>query len=67
MLSARNQFKAKVKSVKLGTVMAEVIMTVGNIEVVAAITSTSAEGMHLKAGDEVKAVIKATEVMVSKE
>ena len=67
MLSARNQFKAKVKSVKLGAVMAEVVMTVGDIEVVSVITSASAEGMHLKAGDAVKAVIKATEVMVSKE
>jgi molybdopterin-binding protein len=67
MLSARNQFKAKVKSVTIGAIMAEVIMTVGNIEVVSLISRTSAEGMQIKAGDEVKAVIKATEVMVSKE
>lgn len=67
MLSARNQFPARVKSVKMAGVMAEVIMTVGDIEVVAAITTASAETLHLKAGDAVKAVIKATEVMVSKE
>jgi molybdopterin-binding protein len=66
MLSARNQFKAKVKSVKLGTVMAEVIMAVGDIEVVSLISRASAESLKLKAGDEVTAIIKSTEVMVSK-
>jgi molybdopterin-binding protein len=67
MISARNQFPAKVKSVKLGAVMAEVVMTVGKIEVVSLISRVSAESMNLKAGDEVQAIIKATEVMVSKE
>lgn len=66
MLSARNQLPATVKSVKLGNVMAEVVMTVGAVELVAAITRTSAEAMNLKAGDAVKAVIKSTEVMVDK-
>ena len=32
MLSARNQLPATVKTVKLGNVMAEVIMSVGDIE-----------------------------------
>ncbi len=67
MLSARNQFKARVKSVKLGAVMAEVVMMVGDVEVVSLISKVSAESMKLKAGDEVVAVIKSTEVMVSKE
>ena len=35
MLSARNQLPATIKSVKLGNVMAEVVMTVGNVELVA--------------------------------
>ncbi len=34
MLSARNQFKGRIKSVKLGNVMAEVIVMVGSIEIV---------------------------------
>lgn len=67
MLSARNQFKAKVSSVKLGAVMAEVVMKVGDVEVVSLISRTSAEKMGLKAGDAVTAVIKSTEVMVSKD
>lgn len=66
MLSARNQFKGTVKSVKLGEVMAEIILTVGNLEIVSAITRTSAESLALKAGDEVTAVIKSTEVLIGK-
>ncbi len=67
MLSARNQFKGIVKSVKLGTVMAEVVLTVGEIEVVAAITRDSAEKLGLEPGVEAVAVIKATEVMIAKD
>ena len=37
MLSARNQFEGTVKSVKLGGIMAEVVVTVGAIEIVSAI------------------------------
>jgi molybdopterin-binding protein len=66
MLSARNQWAGTVKSVKLGNVMAEVIVTVGNLEVVSAITRTSAEHMNLKPGDPVRAVIKSTEVLIDK-
>ena len=65
MLSARNQLKGKVVSVKLGTVMAEVVVKVGDFEIVSAITRDSAERLSLKAGSAVTAVIKATEVMLS--
>jgi len=67
VISARNQLEGTVKSVKLGTVMAEVIVQIGQFEVVSAITRTSAETMKLKTGDHVKVVVKATEVMVSKD
>jgi molybdopterin-binding protein len=66
MLSARNQLPAIVKSVKLGNIMAEVVMTVGDVELVAAITRGSAESLGLKVGDTVNAVIKSTEVMIEK-
>jgi molybdopterin-binding protein len=66
MLSARNQIPATIKSVRLGNVMAEVTMSVGNVEIIAAITRGSAEQLDLKAGDSVKAVIKATEVLIDK-
>jgi molybdopterin-binding protein len=67
MISARNQLPATIKSVTRGNVMAEVTMSVGDVEIVAAITLTSAEQLGLKAGDKVKAIIKATEVMVEKD
>ena len=66
MLSARNQFKGTVQSVKLGNVMAEVIVAVGGIEIVSHISRTSAEKLGLKAGDAVTAIIKSTEVMIDK-
>ncbi len=67
VISARNQLDGTIKSVKLGTVMAEIVATVGPFELVSAITRASAEAMKLKAGDRVKIVIKATEVMVAKD
>jgi molybdate transport system regulatory protein len=39
----------------------------GGDEIVASITKESAESLGLTVGDEVRAVIKATDVMVSKE
>jgi molybdopterin-binding protein len=66
MLSARNQFDGKVKSVKLGNVMAEVVVAVGDIEIVSVITRASAESLGLKGGDAVTAIIKSTEVLIDK-
>jgi molybdopterin-binding protein len=66
VLSARNQFEGTVKSVKFGDVMAEVVVTVGDLEIVSAITRASAESLGLKAGDKVRAVIKSTEVLIDK-
>jgi molybdopterin-binding protein len=66
MLSARNKFKGTVKSVKLGGVMAEVVVTVGDLEIVSCITRASAEHLGLKPGDQVAAIIKSTEVIIDK-
>ncbi len=67
MLSARNQLRGKVKSVKLGNVMAEVVLDIGGQELVAVITRGSAEQMKLAVGDSARAVVKATSVMVAKD
>ncbi len=67
MISARNQLKGTVKSVKLGTVMAEVVITVNGVDIVSVITRESAEHLGLKAGGRATAVIKATEVMIQTE
>ena len=66
MLSARNQLAAVVKSVKLGNVMAEVLVEIAGTEIVSVITRGSAEALKLQPGDRVKAVIKSTEVLIDK-
>jgi molybdate transport system regulatory protein len=67
-LSARNQLPGTVVSVVHGAVLSTVtIQLAGGDQVVAAITRDSAEGLGLAQGDQVTAVIKATEVMVGKE
>jgi molybdate transport system regulatory protein len=67
-LSARNQLDGVVTGVEHGAVMSTVrIRLTGGQEVTAVITKDSAEGLELAVGDEVKAVIKSTEVMVGKE
>ena len=66
MLSARNQFKGTVKSIKVGNVMAEVVVSVGDLEIVSAITQGSAEHLGLKVGDTVTAIVNATEVLIDK-
>jgi molybdopterin-binding protein len=65
-LSARNQLAGTIKSITLGAVMAEVVVDVNGTEIVAAITRASAESMGLKEGQQVRAVIKATEVMIAR-
>jgi molybdopterin-binding protein len=56
-----------IKSVKLGNVMAEVVMEINGAEIVSSITRGSAEALQLQPGDRVKAIIKATEVIVEKD
>ncbi len=65
-LSARNQLRGKVTKITLGNVMAEVHVQVGSNELVSAITRGSVERLGIKVGDEVVAVIKATEVILGK-
>jgi molybdopterin-binding protein len=65
-LSTRNQLKGTVKSVRTGSIMAEVVVDVGGQEVVSAITKSSVDRLQLKAGDPVVVLVKATEVMIGK-
>lgn len=67
-ISACNQLTGRVKAVNLGTVMAEVVLELNNgQELVSAITRHSAESLHRQRGDQVVAIIKATEVIIGKE
>ncbi|HET7016096.1 MAG TPA: TOBE domain-containing protein [Streptosporangiaceae bacterium] len=65
-LSARNQLTGTIKSVKSGTVMAEIAVNVDSGLVTAAITDASREHLGLKEGDQVSVVFKSTEVMIGK-
>jgi len=65
-ISARNQLKGKVTEVILGDVMAHVTIKIGQNVIDSVITRKSADELKLKKGDSVIAVVKATEVMVSK-
>ena len=66
-LSARNHLKGEVTEVLLGTVTALITLKVGDQIVESVITKRSAEELNLKKGDQVTAVIKATEVMIQKD
>ncbi len=65
-ISVRNKLSGTVKEVKLGTVMAEVIVQVGDNQIVSAITKDGAEELALKAGDKVTVLVKSTSVMIQK-
>ena len=65
-LSARNQLKGTVREIRLGEVMAHVVVKVGQNLIESVITRTSAEELELKKGDSVVVVIKSTEVMIQK-
>jgi molybdopterin-binding protein len=65
-LSARNHLSGTIDDIVLGDVMAHVTVRVGDALVESVITRRSADEMGLKKGDRVTAVVKATEVMLSK-
>jgi len=66
--SARNVFRGKVISVKKGPINSEVTLELpGGLEMVATVTTQSAERMDLKKGTDATALIKATHVMLMTE
>jgi molybdopterin-binding protein len=66
-LSARNQLKGKIVDVMKGATTSHVRIDIGGgIIVMSSITNEAVNDLALKAGDEVWAVIKASDVMVGK-
>lgn len=64
-LSARNDLTGTVSSVKKDEIMAEVVVELGDGQTVTStITRGSADRLEIEEGDEVSAVIKASEVMI---
>jgi molybdopterin-binding protein len=66
-ISARNKLPGKVVEVRLGDVVAHVIVRVGKNTIESVITRASAEELGLKKGDSVMVVVKATEVILQKD
>ena len=65
-LSARNHLPGTIEDIVVGDVLVHVTVNVGNAIVESVITRRSADEMGLKKGDSVTAIVKATEVMLSK-
>jgi molybdopterin-binding protein len=65
-ISGRNKLTGKVKDIKSGTVMAQIVVDVNGQQITSAITNDSVSELGLKAGDDVTALIKSTDVMIMK-
>ena len=66
-LSARNQLRGTVTNINRGAAIANVEVDVQGQRVVASITVESVDSLGIKEGDEVVAVIKASDVMIAKD
>ena len=66
-ISARNHLRGRVTRLTLEGLMAEVVLRIGDQELVAVITRSSAERMRLAIGDEALAIVKSTEVIIGKQ
>ena len=64
-ISARNKLSGTVTSVSRGASIANVVLDVGGQRIVASITVEAADELGLTDGQEVTAVIKASDVMIA--
>ena len=65
-LSARNHLAGSIEEIEYGSIMCHVVVRVGDHLTESVITKRSAEELALQKGDQVTAVVKATEVMIAK-
>ncbi|HZL38594.1 MAG TPA: TOBE domain-containing protein [Tepidisphaeraceae bacterium] len=64
-LSARNQFRGKVVSVRGGSVTSEVVLDIGGgHQIVSLISTSSVKRLKLRKNVPAMAIIKATEVII---
>jgi len=61
-LSGRNKLFGEIVEIKRGDVVCEVVIQAGENQIAGVITTTSVDAMNLAIGDQVTALIKATEV-----
>ena len=66
-ISARNKLEGVVMKIENGTVASTVKIEISkSVNLTSMITKEAVEELNLKEGDKVEAVIKATEIMISK-
>jgi molybdopterin-binding protein len=65
-LSARNHLAGTIEEITYDAIVCHIVIRVGDHLIESVITRRSADDLALKKGDQVTAVVKATEVMVSK-
>lgn len=67
MLSARNRAKGVVRQIIQGDILSKIFVESQGDMLHAIITNTSLKEMNLQEGDEVAAIVKSTELILSKE
>ncbi len=66
-ISARNKLSGRVHRITMGVVNAEIDLLLEGMErIVAVITNEAVAELRLKDGDEIVAIIKASDVMIAK-
>ena len=63
-VSGRNQLPGKVVGLRVEGLLAEVILSIGDLNVTAIVTADSVRELGLKKGDSAAALIKSTDVMI---
>lgn len=66
-ISARNQLVGKITKITKDPIVTQVEVEItGPVSISSVITTSSAEDLSLKVGDQVFAIVKSTEVMIGK-
>jgi molybdopterin-binding protein len=65
-ISGRNQLVGRVTDIKVNGLMAQVTLSIGGQRITSIITADAVQEMRLKDGQTVAALIKSTEVMISR-
>ena len=65
-VSGRNQLPGKVVSIRVEGLLAEVVLSIGQMHMTAIITANAVRELGLKKGDTAAALIKSTDVMIER-
>lgn len=65
LISLRNRLQAKVKHIERGKILSAVTLDYQNYSLVSVITTRGMDRLQLEVGDQVEALIKANEVVLS--